>query len=413
MNLRVLLICAGLLVSPCVASAQVAPPNDFIKALSDGTPLFDMRYRYENVQQAGMPHDDAFAETVRTRFGYETGNFDDFKVRVQIENLTPLSTNHYNNGENGLTSFPLIPDPRETVELYEANLAWQGLPQTNMIVGRQTQSLDNERWIGRSNWRQLGQTSDAVTVQNNSIDDVRLFYSYMFRAYRIYGTDAGTPGTTPYHMDAHLLNATYSGISGVKLVAYDYLLNFLNASNLSTQTVGSRVEWVRPLTEKNNFIFNGEYARQMSYGNNPASYAFNYIDIEPGFSVGPVTAKIAYESMGGNGNYSLQTPLDTRAFNGSADKFIITPSGGLNNVHASIEYKSDDHNEWLNSTTVRGTWFDFRADASSLHYGNEYDVWIEQTFFKHYTLGFLYAQYNADQLFTDTRKLIGQLRIGF
>jgi hypothetical protein len=403
---------------PPQAQPAPAPPtgqNAFIKALTEGTPLLDMRYRYENVQQDGLAHTDGFANTVRTRVGYETGIFDDFKARVQIQNLMPIGgDSHYNNGVNGMTTFPTIADPREMVGLYEASLSWQGLPQSTVTVGRQALALDNERWIGISDWRQLGQTMDGFTAQNHSVDNLNLSYSYVFHVNRIFGPTAGSGANNSYDTSINLLNANYTGIPGVKLIAYDYLLDLLNANTLSSQTIGGRVEVKREVFEKTNLLFNGEYARQMSYGNNAVRFGYNYYIVEPGVNYGPITAKIALESMGGDGNHALQAPLDTgHAFNGWAEKFLTTPVTGLDNAHVTAEYKSPDHNEWLNATVVKGVWYDFTADSSSQHYGNEYDLWIGQTFFKHYTLGLEYADYVADKLLTNTHKYVVQLQIKY
>jgi hypothetical protein len=360
------------------ATAPVAPPsqNSLVDALMNGTPMLDMRYRYENVSQNGLTHTDGFANTVRTRLGYETGAFDDFKAKVQVE-------------------------------------TYAGLPQSTVTVGREALNLNNERWIGTADWRQLGQTMDAVTVQNHSIQDVDLFYTYGFHENRVFGPDA-SGASNSYDMSTHLFNADYTGIPGVKLVGYSYLLDLLNAHTLSSATTGMRVEAKRLVLENVNALFNGEYARQVSYADNPVAFGYNYYTVEPGVNIGPLTGKIAYESMGGDGNHALQAPLDTgHIFNGWAEKFLTTPAGGLDNVHASLEYKSPDYNQWLNSTVLKAVWYNFTADNNSMHYGDEYDFWVGQTFYKHYTIGLEYAQYNADKLFTDTRKLVAQLQIKY
>jgi hypothetical protein len=399
------------------AHQPAAPPSwedALTKALLNGTPMLDMRYRYENVEQNGLTHQTGFANTIRTRLGYQTGTFEDFSARVQVENLMPLSAEHYNDGTNGLATYPTIADPRETIGLYEANMTWQGVPQSALTAGRQALSLDNERWIGTADWRQLGQTMDALTAQNHSIDNLNLSYSYVFHVDRVFGPRAGSAANISYDSRVHLFNANYTVIPGVKFIGYGYLLNLTNAPTLSSQSYGGRIEAKHAVYDNINALFNGEYARQLNYGNNPVAFGYNYYLLEPGVNVGPITAKVSYEAMGGDGNNALQTPLDTgHAFNGWAEKFLTTPAGGLDNVHISAEYKSPDHNAWLNSTVVKAIWYDFTADNASTHYGNEEDFWVGQTFFKHYTLAAEYAQYHADRLFTDTRKFVVQLQIKY
>jgi hypothetical protein len=400
--------------APAKAPAPAAGQNSFLDALTNGTPLLDVRYRYEDVNQDGLAHPNGFANTIRTRAGYETGVFDDFKAKVQVENLLPLSGNdHSNDTVNGLTKFPTIADPRQAIDLYEANVTWSGVPQSTLTFGREALALNNERWVGTTDWRQLGQTMDGLTAQNHSIRNVDLFYTYGFHENRVFGPGAGGTNVS-YDMHTHLLNADYTGIPGVKVIGYGYLLNLSNMPTLSSQTYGTRVEVNRNVYDNTNVLFNGEYARQANYGNNPVAFGYNYYTVEPGAVVGPFTAKVGYESMGGDGNHALQAPLDTgHLFNGWAERFLTTPAGGLDNIHVATEYKSPDYNEWLNSTVLKAIWYDFNADNNGMHYGNEYDFWAGQTFYKHYTVGLEYAQYNADKLLTSSHKFVAQLQIKY
>ena len=66
---RILLIFA-LLIFPSFASAQI----DLLDAIRDGTPLIDLRLRYENVDQENKPRN-AAATTFRERLGYQTGQY--------------------------------------------------------------------------------------------------------------------------------------------------------------------------------------------------------------------------------------------------------------------------------------------------------------------------------------------------
>jgi hypothetical protein len=295
-------------------------------------------------------------------------------------------------------------------------MTWSGLPQSVLIFGQEALSLDNERWIGAADWRQLGQTMDGLTAKNHSIPGLDLSYSYIFHANRVFGPRAGSAANISYDGHSHLINASYTGIPDVKLIGYSYMLDFSNAAMLSSATTGGRIEIKHECMKDVNGLLNAEYARQVSYENDPVSFGYNYYLVEPGINVGSVTGKIAYEAMGGDGNHALQTPLDTgHAFNGWAEKFLTTPVTGLDNVHVSAEYKSPEHNKWLNSTVGKFVWYNFSADSRSLHYGNEYDFWLAQTFYKHYTLGFEYADFHADQspAVTDTRKIAVQLQVRY
>jgi len=403
---------------PSGAAPEVGQ-NSFLEALTGGTPSLDLRYRYEDVQQNNFSHA-AVANTVRTRLGYETGLWDDFKANVQVQNLMPVASEHYNDGTNGLTQYPTIADPRQTLQLYQGNLSWQGLPDTTLTIGRQAYILDDERWVGVSDWRQLGQTFDSLTVKNHSIPDLDLFYSYVFHVNRVYGPDArfGSGGTAPgeYDMHSNLFHASYTGIPGVKLIGYSYLLDNSNSSVNSTATTGGRFEGKHVLFDEVGGLFNAEYAHQESAFNNPAAYGFNYYLIEPGATVGPFTAKVGYDVMEGNGTNSLQTPLASfHGFNGWAERFLTTPASGLDTLYISTCYKTKDYNDWLGPTVVKFIWYDFNANSADLHDGNEYDAWLGQTFYQHFTLGLSYGDFRADQLssLANTRKLVLQLQVKY
>lgn len=276
-------------------------------------------------------------------------------------------------------------------------------------------NLDNQRWIGAVDWRQLGQTFDALSAQNKSIKDLDLSYAYIFHVNRIYGPRAGSATTNSYDTSAHAIHAAYTGIPGVKLIGYSYLLDLHNAATLSSQTYGTRLEVKHKVVDGVNALLNGEYARQMGFANNPVHFGYNYYLAEPGLEVWRLTGKVGYESMGGDGNHALQTPLDTgHAFNGWAEKFLTTPNGGLDNVHVALEYTSPSYNDWLDATSLKATWYNFSSDANSQNYGHEYDLWAGQTFYKHYTVGLEYAQFLTDNAaYADTRKIVEQLQVKF
>lgn len=393
--------------------APVQPPSTFDElkdAVLNGKPLLDIRYRFEDVSQGGFAHD-AQANTVRTRAGYETGVFDNFKVRFQVQNVMPVGSETYNDGVNNLSAYPSIADPRETAELYEGYLSWSGLPQSTLTFGRQAMAVDNSRWIGIADWRQLGQTVDALTAKNDSIPGLDLSYSYIFNVNR---TNGPKTSTGVYNMHSHAIHAAYSLLPDVKLIGYSYLFDISNAPTLSTQNYGGRVEIKHALDDTFKAIFNAEYARQLDYANNPASYGVNYYLIEPGIGIGPVTAKFGYEVLSGNGTQALQTPIASlHDFNGWADKFTTTPANGLRNDYVYADYVSKPYNEWLGPTTIKGYWYNYTADAVSMHYGNEYDLLIWQNFLTHYNIGFGFFDYKADQFLTDTRKISVMFQVKF
>lgn len=416
-------LCAtSMLVAASAASAAPAkaapeePKSDFTKALTEGKVLFDARYRYEHVDQGGLAHD-ADANTIRTRLGYETGKFKDFSALLEFENITDIGGEHYNDTINGKTTYPTVADPEDTA-LNRLQLSYTGIPDTNVTLGRQNITLDNQRFVGGVAWRQNDQTFDALSVKNASIKDTTLYYAYANQVNRIFGTDS-TVGTWD-DTNIHLLNASYAGLPFGKITGYTYLLDIPDSAALSSATYGARFEGKQALTKETNGLLNLEYAHQRDYDANPNHLSVNYYSIEPGVNMGQWTLKGQYESIEGNGTnaadtaHAMQFALGTNhAFDGWADKFLTTPGKGLVDANLGVTYVAKSEDSYLNGTKAMVVYHDFSAESGSGHYGTEWDASLEQTIEKHYTAGIKLAGYNADDLYTDTVKIMPYVQVKF
>ena len=100
------------------AMAAIAP-----SASADGDVIFNARLRYETVEQDGFA-DDAVGLTLRSRFGFDTGEHNGFRFLVEGENILQL-IDDFNSTTNGQGQFPVIADPEET-ELNRLQIAYSG-----------------------------------------------------------------------------------------------------------------------------------------------------------------------------------------------------------------------------------------------------------------------------------------------
>jgi len=139
--------------------------------------LLDMRARWEEVQQDGLAKT-ADGVTLRTRLGYETGEYEHFKALVEFQDVRGLARDSFNNTFNGRTRFPTIGDGSGTT-LDRAQLTYTGLSKTTIIGGRQRILINNQRFIGNAGFRQREQTFDGVTVNNKSIPNLDLTYGWI------------------------------------------------------------------------------------------------------------------------------------------------------------------------------------------------------------------------------------------
>lgn len=386
-------------------------PDSLGYALVKGTPWIDLRYRYESVDQTGFAQN-AYASTVRTKVGYKTGLWNGFQAAIEGENIKALGADHYNSTTNGKTQFPIVSDPQDTL-LNQLYLSYQGIAKTNITVGRQLINLDNQRFIGASDWRQNDQTFDAASISSQFIDKTSIYYAYVRKVNRITGPSA-TNGS--YESDSHIVNASYEFAPFLKLTAYDYALDFNDAASSSSNTYGARATGKYAVNGDLSLIYAGEFAHQTDYGSNTANYDANYYLIEPGITWNGLTGKVGYEVLEGDGtaSHAFQTPLATlHAFNGWADKFLTTPANGLEDRYASLSYKVPVGPQCLKGTELTVAYHDFQANHTNTEYGTEWDANIQQTFYGHYTVGLKFADYNANHLFTDTTKVIATVKIKY
>ncbi len=138
-------------------------------------------------------------------------------------------------------------------------------------------------------------------------------------------------------------------------------------------TITTGVRWTgKHLRGENGRGWRAEFARQREHADNPLRFAHEYWRIEPSLTRHGVTWRAGWGHLGGDGSHALQTPLATlHAFNGAADKFLVTPPGGLEDrfVGAGGALGSGA----LADMKWTLAWHDFRADSGG-DYGSEWDA---------------------------------------
>ena len=368
---------------------------------------WNARLRHENVD------DDAFAQTaeattLRLRAGLRMHFGGNFNALVEGEGIASTGDG-YNSGANGRTTRPAITDP-EGAELNQAWIGWKDA-RVAATLGRQRLLFDNQRWIGNSGWRQNEQTFDALAVDWQLAAPLTLRLAWLDRVHRVNGDDALDPLARERNLSSQLVNLGWKH-GAQQLVGYAYLHDDADVASASTATYGARWTGAR-LRDGDGFGWTVEAAHQRDYADNPLSFSHAYWLLEPTFASRGVTYRAGWEHLGGNGAHALQTPLATlHAFNGWADKFGVTPPGGLEDryVGAGGKFGRDAH---AGKYTWAVTWHDYRADHDianiSSRYGTEWDASLG--FPVHGPLNGLvkFADYRSDGFARDTRKLWLQL----
>lgn len=307
-------------------------------------PVLDIRARYEYGDVEGL--DASHSLTTRERIGLATAEWHGLSAMVEGE-FTQAVVDDYTVLQPGMTPFnpsdTPIGDP-ETNELNRAWVQWHGY-DTKIKGGRQRIILDDAQWVGDVGWRQNEQTFDGISLNSQRIDDLTVFYSYLNRANRIFGSDATGAGRS-FAGDVHLLNARYEGIESTTVVGYAYLMDFDETAGgfpgmpnyVSNNTYGATVT-----TKLDDWTLRAEAAFQTEAASSSAGVdnsTFLHFDVDYG-GLDRHHIALGWRYLGKD----LVQPLSTaHAFNGFADVFLARQVGtaynpGLNDLH--LQHKWD------------------------------------------------------------------------
>ncbi len=382
------------LLSPLASAADEKQPEP--GWLSDGKLYLNFRYRYEFVDQDGFAKD-AHASTLRTRLAYQSPSFSNFGFLIELDDVRPIGAELYNSTRNGNIDRPVVADPEGT-EVNQAQILFSGVENTVIRVGRQRITLDNHRHIGNVGWRQNGQTYDGFSISNSSLPKTNIAYAYIENVNRIVGPDSGTPPAN-LGSDSHILNVKHEWSPNWDVAAYAYLLDLEDSPLLSNRTFGLRIKGSLAINDSTSTNYTFEYAHQMNYGDNPNNYNANYFLLEGALTTGGITGKLGYEVLEGDPTQAFQTPLATlHAFQGWADKFVATPSVGIEDLYFSIATQ-------IHGANTSVVYHRFEPEIGGPILGSELDVSVKRPFADHYSIEFKYANYNARGFSVDTEKL--------
>lgn len=386
-----------MVIAPTLLGASnlaFAEDDAFYSALKGGVPKLNMRLRYEGVDDGNPATDDADALTIRTRLGYQTGKLAGFDAYGEFEDThIVLGVSDYAPERSG---FAVVADPTVT-EVNQAFVRYTGsdtLKGFMAMFGRQRIIFDNARFVGNVGWRQDEQTFDGTRL-DYSTDDFSLSVAYLTKVNGI------TPAFDKFVEDV-LVNASWKTAPGGTLTGYSYMLESKDLND-SLDTAGARYDGSLAM-DKLALLLTLEYASQ---SNEVSDADADYSLIEAGVKASGVTVKVAQEVLSADGaKGSFQTPLATKhAFNGWADKFLVTPADGLEDKYASI-------GGVVAGIKLAAVYHKFDADEGRNDYGSEVDL-VAVKKFGPYTVGLKYADYNAEDVLTDTNKVWAWTEMSF
>lgn len=381
-------------------SASASAEESLGKALENGKVILDARMRYETVEQDSKP-EDAAALTLRTRLGYETGNFYGFKFLAEFENVSSVLEEDYNDTVNGKdATYPTIADP-DTTELNRAQFTFTGVEDFTVIGGRQRINLGNQRFVGAVGWRQNEQTYDAIVVKNTMLPLFNATYAFVDKVHRVFGDDNPSGN---FDTDAHLFNLDAKAGQLGNVTLYGYFLDIEQAAALSTSTYGVRVNGKHTQNDVT-FSWDGEYATQSDHGDNPLEVDADFYSINVGVASQGFAGKVGYDLLGGDGVAGFSTPLATlHKWQGFADMFLKTPADGITDLHATVSWTQKDVGP-VKSLKLQAWYHDFEGDNGGVDMGSEVDLLVAAGFGNGWGGSIKFADYTGEGFKPDTQKL--------
>ncbi|MDO8596989.1 MAG: alginate export family protein, partial [Sulfuricaulis sp.] len=299
-----------------------------------GRALFQLRPRYTYGSQSNKP-ETARAENMRLLLGYRTAPIGDVAFTAQLVNVSWREPKQASNAPGTFASeYPLVADPdKSDVNLLHAD--YVGLPDLRIRLGRQMIKLDNERFVGSADMRQMPQAFDAISARYTGIPDTEIHAAHAWHVRTYFGNRFQTSTT--------LLNARVQSELGLSAGAYGYFQNQPQINNRtgfadnSNRVLGARLEGNTPSVNGLRWYYTAEAAQQRAYAHGDQQIRATYHRLALGPSWKGYSVQLNYERLGSNqGRYGFQTPLSYNTFQGWAYNFFSTPAEGVRDLNASF-----------------------------------------------------------------------------
>lgn len=368
------------------AAEEKKEAESIIEAVTGGKLLLNLRPRYEYVDLATKP-ENAKAFTLRTLLGWETKPYKGFGVTLQAINVAHLN-DEFNDDptKNATSTYPLVPDPDDS-DINQVYLDYTGLPNTRIRLGKQSIKLDNVRFIGNVEFRQVMQVFNGLSVENKSLPNSEIYLAHLQRVKSIFAIQR--------QAKIEILHAAYKITPNDALIGYAYFQDDpklagtpANVTDLSNRIIGIRADGAHPFGEKFKLLYTAEYAKQNDYADGDDKIDADYLRIGIAPKWGDWFVRFDYEKLGSNnGDYAFQTPLGTNhLFQGWADHFLSTPRQGIKDAFLTTGGK-------IGKVALLAEYHRYKSDTGGINFGDELDVSIAYPFTKQLSGKIEYADF--------------------
>ena len=318
MNKTLLAVAISSLALSSGVSVQAQSFDDLVKESSVD---LNFRYRVESADVDKESTDSALANTLKSRITFKSAEVGGVSLLVEGDSVIHV-TEDFNSSENGETEYDLVKDP-ETTQINQAFVQYKGF-DTTVKVGNQAINLDNQRHVGSVAFRQDEATFDAVTVVNQSVENLTVVAGF--------ADNVNTITNSNLELDIIILNAKYA--FSPELAATTFFYGAEGTDGETLNTVGFRA-----VGDVNGIKYEAEVASQ---NESEADTDALYYNFSAATKVASVTAKLGLEVFGSDGgDAAFATPLGTNhKFFGWSDAYLNgNDANGLQDINFSAVTK--------------------------------------------------------------------------
>jgi hypothetical protein len=406
---------AAFYATPTLAEDTVKPqvPTTLMESITMGKPMTNFRLRYENVDQDGKA-EQSNAWTMRSLIGWQTKPFNNFSIAAQLINVTQFNNSFYDGTDTTFggaipadkKNYPLVVDPDYT-GVNQLFVEWTGIPDTKIRVGRQSVKLDNVRFVGNVEFRQIMQVFDGIAIENKSIPNVE-FYAAHFEGLRRITSEYFSDGNVDIAHATWKYSPTesltgYGYFQAMPLNGFTYPTTGAAFTNNSSRTIGLRADGNHKVDADWKVLYTVEYAKQDDYRGGDSRIDAHYWRLGAGAGFGNWSARLDRELLSSNNSlYGFQTPLATgHLFQGLDDSFLTTPKDGIEDTFITLNGKVFDiqlsaEYHWLNSDK---NFTPIGSAPSSNQYGKELDLVAGYNYKKNWSGKLEYFSFKEDDLY--------------
>ncbi len=353
-------------------SHSTAKAQDILGApfIENVKPYLEFRPRYEYVDVDGSSKDAANALTIRTKIGVKIGKVlgvDGLFAQLEGIDVSAVVDDFYPEK----TGYETVLDPHND----RMTQAFIGYKYGNyvFIAGRKYVTIDDHRFIGNVNWRQMPQSLGVVAIAGSPIENLNFLLAGV---YERKGIVDGL--NVDWHMDKMpiVLDINYKLIPELKLKGFAYLLTDIHNTYGIKASGSINISGIK-------FSYLGEYAKQTD------PYEKDNLNTKPDIDTDYYRVKLgaAYSGFFGNVMYTyfgdadgkdagFSTPLATlHKFDGWSDVLLKGAAKGfkygLKELCVSAGYKSKSIGKFMVA------YLTFDADKDQVELGNSTDIGSE------------------------------------